>query len=373
MRHDSTTYAIILLATLLLAGGCVSKATYQTEVDKVAQAEAALISLERDYDYAIAQQEKLTIKNSELQERLDNALQTQSELRQDIVRSRADVDRLEKVLTARSEEAGAAMTELRERIETLEEEKQDLVRRSEIAQRTREQQLQELQSTYDTLVGKMEEEIERGEVTISELQGKLTLNLVERILFNSGQSTLNAAGKRVIKRLGNVLKSIEDKAIIVEGHTDDIPISPRLQKTFASNWELSVARATNVVRYLQDEIGISGKRLAACGYGEFRPIAGNKTAKGRAQNRRIQIIFAPLELTTVSPRQGVTRNHHPSRQHLTLPASLLYCRYDLREDCMHDARFWDTDSELHVSVPALPLSLPYSARQTRALRRPRKP
>lgn len=291
---------LIVLGGSALLSGCVAQSTYEAEIEKTAQVEASLTSLDRDYNFAIAQQEKLVAKNADLQTRLDAALQIQSELSKEILRSRADVDRLEKVLSARGAETGAIMTELRQRIETLEKEKQELVRQSEVTQRAREHRLQELQATYDSLVTKMEEEITRGEITISELQGKLTLNLVERILFDSGQATLNAAGEKVIKRLGGVLKSIEDRAIIVEGHTDNVPISPRLKKMYADNWELSAARATNVVRFLQKEIGIDGNRLAASGYGQFRPLASNRTAEGRAQNRRIQIVFAPLELTTVN-------------------------------------------------------------------------
>ncbi|MDF1580856.1 MAG: OmpA family protein [Desulfuromonadales bacterium] len=300
MYSFSFIITLIILGGSTLLSGCVAQATYEAEVEKTAQVEASLTSLERDYTLAIAQQEKLVAKNADLQTRLDAALQIQSELSREILRSRADVDRLEKVLSARGAETGAIMTELRQRIETLEKEKQELVRQSEVIQRTREHRLKELQATYDSLVTKMEEEITRGEITISELQGKLTLNLVERILFDSGQATLNAAGEKVIKRLGGVLKSIEDKVIIVEGHTDNVPISPRLKKMYADNWELSAARATNVVRFLQNEIGIDGNRLAASGYGQFRPLASNRTAAGRAQNRRIQIVFAPLELTTVN-------------------------------------------------------------------------
>lgn len=300
MYSFSFIITLIVLGGSTLLSGCVAQATYEAEVEKTAQVEASLTSLERDYNLAIAQQEKLVAKNADLQTRLDAALQIQSELSREILRSRADVDRLEKVLSARGAETGAIMTELRQRIETLEKEKQELVRQSEVIQRTREHRLKELQATYDSLVTKMEEEITRGEITISELQGKLTLNLVERILFDSGQATLNAAGEKVIKRLGGVLKSIEDKVVIVEGHTDNVPISPRLKKMYADNWELSAARATNVVRFLQNEIGIDGNRLAASGYGQFRPLASNRTAEGRAQNRRIQIVFAPLELTTVN-------------------------------------------------------------------------
>jgi chemotaxis protein MotB len=152
-----------------------------------------------------------------------------------------------------------------------------------------------MKNTYDELVDKMESEIERGEITISELQGRLTVNMVERILFDSGEAAVKPAGLEVLTRVGDILKEVADKEIRVEGHTDNVPISSRLQQTFPSNWELSTARATNVLHFLQDRIGIPGERLAACGFGEHRPIAGNDTTEGRAQNRRIQIVLVPLE------------------------------------------------------------------------------
>jgi hypothetical protein len=86
----------------------------------------------------------------------------------------------------------------------------------------------------------------------------------------------------------------------VEGHTDNVPVSPRLQDTFPSNWELSTARASNVVRFLQDRVGIPGERLSSCGFGQYRPLADNTTAAGRAENRRIQIVLVPLEAQAVA-------------------------------------------------------------------------
>jgi chemotaxis protein MotB len=159
----------------------------------------------------------------------------------------------------------------------------------------REARLARMKNTYNELVDKMESEIQRGEVTISELQGKLTVNLVERILFDSGRADIKPAGLEVLSRVGEVLKNADEKEIRVEGHTDNVPISSRLRDTFPSNWELSTARATNVVHYLQDTVKIPGDRLSACGFGPFRPVADNDTAAGRAQNRRIQIVLVPRE------------------------------------------------------------------------------
>jgi len=89
------------------------------------------------------------------------------------------------------------------------------------------------------------------------------------------------------------LKNTQKKVVRVEGHTDNVPISSRLAEKFASNWELSTTRATNVVRFLQDRVGIPPGRLEAVGLSEYHPVSTNKTLAGRSQNRRIEIALLP--------------------------------------------------------------------------------
>jgi chemotaxis protein MotB len=95
-------------------------------------------------------------------------------------------------------------------------------------------------------------------------------------------------------RVGAILAAINDKQIQVSGHTDQLPIGEKRSAQFPTNWELSVARATNVVRFLQEKANVPGDRLVASGYGEFHPVASNKTSAGRARNRRIEILLTPL-------------------------------------------------------------------------------
>ena len=106
------------------------------------------------------------------------------------------------------------------------------------------------------------------------------------------------AGLAVLQRVADIVIDIEDKNIQVEGHTDNVAISPRLQDKFASNWELSAARAATVVRFLRDA-NIPGERLSAVGFGPFKPVADNTTVDGRAQNRRIQIVLVPQKRAIV--------------------------------------------------------------------------
>jgi chemotaxis protein MotB len=150
-----------------------------------------------------------------------------------------------------------------------------------------------LKNTYEELVDGLQEQVQKGEVTITQLADQLELKIVDRLIFPSGQAEITPEGVDVLRRVGSILKEANGKGIKVEGHTDDVPIHPNLKSAFATNWELSVVRATNVVRFLQEEVGIAGQRLEAAGYGEFRPLTSNKTRAGRAKNRRIEIVLLP--------------------------------------------------------------------------------
>lgn len=293
---------LFVLASALLCSACVSTGTYDQKVQEAALLGGTLQTLEQEYASLAQQKEQLAGEKLKLGQDLASSQQNVVELQQDLERTRADVDRLERVLSTRSEETGKALTELRQTVDRLEADNRTLTQQNQLLteEANREKQLREasvveMKSTYDELVSKMESEIQRGEITISELQGRLTVNMVERILFDSGKADVKPAGLEVLKRVGDILKQSADKEIRVEGHTDNVPISPRLQNIFPSNWELSTARANNVVHFLQEKVGIPGERLSASGLGEFRPVADNATSEGRAQNRRIQIVLVPLE------------------------------------------------------------------------------
>ena len=137
----------------------------------------------------------------------------------------------------------------------------------------------------------MKSEIDKGQVTISELKGKLTVNLVEAVLFDSGQAEIKEDGLEVLQKVVDILQEVRDRTIRIEGHTDNVPIGGALARKYPSNWELSAARAVNVSRFLQKR-GIAPENLAAVAYGEYHPVADNDTPEGRAKNRRIEIILA---------------------------------------------------------------------------------
>jgi len=279
----------LVLATSLAA--CVSEAVHQQKIDENAHLQSVIRSLEADYERLKADKDQMADRNDSLNQRILEAIERNKLLQEDLMRARADLERIEKVLADRSAEAGAAMTEMRQEIDRLTDNSSALQQQLDAEREARQARLAEVQSTYDELVGKLEQEIERGEVRISELKGKLTVNVVDKILFDSGKAELKQEGIKVLQQIGDILKSAVDKNIQVEGHTDNVPIRGPLTEKYPSNWELSTARATTVLHFLQERVNISGERLSAVGYGEYQPVASNSTAEGRAQNRRIQIVL----------------------------------------------------------------------------------
>jgi len=179
-------------------------------------------------------------------------------------------------------------------VKALEDEREKLAQTVE----TKDQALAELTKTQRDLSQQLQSEISKGDVLIRSVNGELVLDLVDQLMFSSGESELNDSGKEVLKRVGQTLLDAKDKVLQVAGNTDNLPISGKLKDKFPSNWELSTARATNVVRYLQDECKIPGARLAAVGNAEFRPVTKNTSKEGRKKNRRIEVKLVPMNPAT---------------------------------------------------------------------------
>ncbi|MBN1894660.1 OmpA family protein [bacterium] len=162
------------------------------------------------------------------------------------------------------------------------------------AQQEKTEEVSRLQAAKDSLAVAMQDEIRKREIEITQLADQLKVSITDKILFASGESDISPAGVRVLRRVGDVLKNVRNKNVRVEGHTDNDPMRGRLRARMPTNWELSTARATNVVRFLQEKIGMDPKRLEAVGLGQYRPVASNATEAGKAQNRRIEIFLQPI-------------------------------------------------------------------------------
>ena len=138
---------------------------------------------------------------------------------------------------------------------------------------------------HDALLG-----FKSDELSVEIKNGKVYVSMSDKLLFKSGSASVEDKGKEAIKVLAGVLDKNKDIDILIEGHTDSIPIHTAV---YRDNWDLSVARATSIVRILTNEYHIGPTRLTASGKGEFSPKATNSTPEGRALNRRTEIILSP--------------------------------------------------------------------------------
>ena len=243
------TTVSIVLSSLLLFSGCVTKSTH----------EAAL---------------------AELQDTQKNLENTQSAF-QKAQRELADIQEKKRLLEA---ELDASQSRLSTSQQDLEAIRSQLKALKQIEEETKRRN-----AIYASFVQKLQKMIDGGRLTVTIENGRIVINLPENVLFSSGSSKLNEEGKVAIREVAGVLGDFGDRRFQVEGHTDNIPMTSR---NGYSNWELSSDRALSVV-HLMSEAGVAPENLSAAGFGEFQPRADNGNKEGRSLNRRIEIVMLP--------------------------------------------------------------------------------
>jgi chemotaxis protein MotB len=276
---------LAVMAVAVLFAGCVSSKEYKARVGEI---------------------DNMKQNVSQLQTRVSALEQENSALKTQLKTTQDDRMALQAGLKTAQDEKVALETRLRTAEEgkaTLQQENAilrgqiaEIARQRDIAMAEKEKAISGLKSTYDNLVKELNKEIKTGQIVITQLKDKLSLTMVEKVLFDSGSADIKKDGKKVLDRVGEILKQVTDKQINIEGHTDNVPISPRLQQKFPTNWELSTARATTVVRYLQEKAGLDPRLLNAGGFAAYRPVEPNDTEERKAKNRRIEIVLIPLGL-----------------------------------------------------------------------------
>ena len=215
-----------------------------------------------------------------------------------------DREKLE-ALQAKHKQLEDSYLALESQRETLEADKSNLAGRLDQTSRQLQEQtaaleqkdlmLREMAETRQRIEAGLKQQIEAQEIKIEEMEGKLKVTFVDKILFDSGSARINDRGKESLANFADSFRDTHNQTIVVEGHTDDVPVGAALKGRFPTNWELSTARATAVVRFLSEEAGIQADKLSAVGYSYFRPLTPNDTEDGRSQNRRIELILVPNE------------------------------------------------------------------------------
>jgi chemotaxis protein MotB len=255
----SKVVVALLLSTLAL-GGCKRK-----------ELEAALAEANKKLEATQAELGAEQGKNKTLTEENQTLQQKIAELEGQIAKLNTDIKVLEEQNADLARKAGATQDELK-------------ALRAEKAKRMAELQV------YKDLFGKLKALVDAGTIQVEFRKGRLVVKLASSILFDSGKTELKPEGQTALSQLATALKSLNDREFLVAGHTDNVPIKTA---RFKNNWDLSTARAVEVVQFLITQ-GMTSSNIGAAGYGENDPVADNKDEAGKAQNRRIEVILMPL-------------------------------------------------------------------------------
>jgi len=258
-----------------LQTSCVSTSTFDAEVKKVDSLQRALIAMHN-------QKQELAAKNVGNAAMIDDL---QQEIR--VLKEKT------RILEEQLDQAKKASTdEIRNLLSQLEKAEEDLFTRE-----TMLRDVQALMKQRDSSMNALRESVEKSllgfkdsGLEIEVKNGKVYVKMSNQLLFKSGSTTIDKRGRDALQQLAMVLSQQPDISIMIEGHTDNVPIG---SSRFADNWDLSVLRSTEVARILTVENGIDPKRIIASGRSEFMPIEESNNPESRAKNRRTEIILSP--------------------------------------------------------------------------------
>lgn len=238
---------------------------------EVARLNAEVARLGRDLGARDQKLADLSITRANDQQRVDDLVALNNELSQRL----KSVGQSVETLAGEKGALAKALTDTRARLDEL--------RKQQAAAEARAAQFRELAARFQKLV-------DAGQLKVVMRGGRMLLELSNDVLFDSGKTDLKEGGRRTLVEIARVLRTMGERRFQVAGHTDDVKINTA---RFPSNWELSTARAVEVVKLLMGTGGMDAKSLSAAGYGEFAPVAGNDSTEGRAKNRRIEIALVP--------------------------------------------------------------------------------
>jgi chemotaxis protein MotB len=199
-------------------------------------------------------------------------------------------DDLSSSLKAKTDELSWQVSDLTAQKGILERQLAELRENIDIQLAYEEAEKDRMQDTFNQLLKSLENEVEEQTVEIQHFKDALTINIMDKIFFDSGKAEIKPEGEDVLRRVGEILRNVPDKAIRIEGHTDDIPIGQKLIEKYPTNWELGAARAAKVAEFFRKEVGIDPKRMAVVSYSMYRPLVPHTTKLNRAKNRRIEIV-----------------------------------------------------------------------------------
>ena len=292
MKKTDSIYSITqLLLMSLLMTGCVSNAVHEKSLAELQSCELQLSSCQSELSSCSATSKTLSEQNGVLQQETKSK-NNQLESAQNLVKSQytnytncvAAQSSSESEVRRLNSELKLANNELTERIQQLQ--------LSETTINLLRDTINKQSEALTNLTSRLKAQLESfsGELTVELRDGKVYVAMSDKLLFKSGSVKIDDQGKKALEQLASVIKNTNDIDIVVEGHTDNVPIStPR----FTDNWDLSVIRATSITRVLIEDYGLNPERLVPSGRGQYYPIHDNETPIGRALNRRTEIVLSP--------------------------------------------------------------------------------
>ncbi|MFD0977447.1 OmpA/MotB family protein [Salinimicrobium gaetbulicola] len=257
---------------------------FKTKTDK------DLATLNERYDNLKAEKESLEQELAATKERLAKLQSSYDALEANSSSALAENSKRNRELLAELENKERALATEKARLEKLEK---DLAARSK-----RVNELEGVIAAKDAKMNALKNSLSKAltnfegkGLTVEQRDGKVYVSMENKLLFSSGSWSVGTEGKKAVAQLASVLAENPDIAVLIEGHTDNVPFNGSGQLT--DNWDLSTKRATSIVQLLRQNSGIDPQNLTAAGRGEYAPIASNDTAEGRAKNRRIEVILTP--------------------------------------------------------------------------------
>jgi chemotaxis protein MotB len=223
--------------------------------------------------------EKEAALKKELADALDQIEKSKKENEEQTAELKKQIESLEKEMEAMRGDNEALLSDLASMKDKFTEES---VKHKE--------EVEKLANQTTKLEEALEQEIKKGQTSITQKNGRIIINLANSITFDSGSAVLKKSGKKTIAKIYNVLKKYPKNLIYIEGNTDDVPVA---SGRFRDNWELSSERALAVLRYLVDHKKANPKKVAAAGFGEYNPVKPNNSSKNRSLNRRVEIVVMP--------------------------------------------------------------------------------
>ena len=254
------------------------------------KAENDLKQLRADYSETLAQRNKLQSDYDAAKANLEALKSSYDALEKNSSASIAANSEKNRELLAQLEAKEQALANENQRLENLKKQLQD--RSNRVAE------LEKVISDKDAAMTALKDAISKAltdfegkGLTVEQRDGKVYVSMENKLLFSSGSWAVGTEGRRAVEQLGTVLAKNPDIAVLIEGHTDNVPFQGNGQ--IVGNWDLSTKRATAIVTILRENASINAENLTAAGRGEFAPIATNETPEGKAKNRRIEVILTP--------------------------------------------------------------------------------